>query len=123
MMVAHGAEIVQRPECRTEGNRLRRSGPQLGHIRNDFVLIRDTHRAHASGMATVRTKIEVDVWLRKWLREHDLRPADAVEYGYGCVRLFWKEEKVVLVVDIDDHGDGDGDGDDLDHDREGRPAD
>lgn len=36
------------------------------------------------------------------LDDHGLPQPDAVEYGQTCVRLFWQEEKVVMVVQIDE---------------------
>ena len=32
---------------------------------------------------------------------------DRVEYGYGCIRLFFDDPKVVVVVDIDDYSEVD----------------
>lgn len=36
------------------------------------------------------------------LRQGGLPDPDRVEYGHTCIRLFWEETKVVLVVDIDE---------------------
>ncbi len=30
---------------------------------------------------------------------------DRIEYGFTCIRLYWLEPKVVLVVDIDEFAD------------------
>jgi hypothetical protein len=60
---------------------------------------------HAVGMATLAKKIEVESKTRQML-EHEGMPApDRIEYGVGCIRLFWTESKTVLVVDIDDPDD------------------
>lgn len=40
------------------------------------------------------------------IEDHGLPQPDAVEYGYTCVRLLWAEEKVVLIVDIDEPPEG-----------------
>ncbi len=42
--------------------------------------------------------------MRQLLAEQRLPQPDAVEYGYGCVRLYWNDTKVVVVVDVDDYG-------------------
>ena len=57
-------------------------------------------------MATLKEKIAAEQHARAMLEDHGLPQPDAVEYGYTCVRLFWEEEKVVLVVDIDEPPDG-----------------
>ena len=53
-------------------------------------------------MATLREKIECEQSTRTLLEREGLPPPDAVEYGYTCIRLFWQEPKVCLVVDIDE---------------------
>ena len=35
------------------------------------------------------------------LRHSELPAPDWVEYGHTCIRLFWEDSKVALVVDID----------------------
>ena len=62
------------------------------------------------GVATVEQKIEAEVRMRELLHENGLPAPDAVEYGYTCIRLFWDEQKVAIVVDIDNI-DGDRDAD------------
>ncbi len=42
--------------------------------------------------------------MRELLAEENVAQPDAVEYGYGCVRLYWTAPKVVVVVDVDDYG-------------------
>ncbi len=38
--------------------------------------------------------------------ESGLPEPDRVEYGHTCIRFFWDETKVVLVVDIDEPAEG-----------------
>jgi hypothetical protein len=60
-------------------------------------------------MATLTQKIEAETRMREILSEEGLPDPDSVEYGYGCIRLFFAASKVVLVIDIDDDpeaGDG-----------------
>jgi hypothetical protein len=52
-------------------------------------------------MASLEQKIEAEVKMRELLRENGLPEPDGVEYGHGCIRLFFEESKVALVVDID----------------------
>ena len=54
------------------------------------------------GMATLAQKIQCERDAREMLKNGGLPEPDRVEYGHGCIRLFWEETKVVLVVDIDD---------------------
>ena len=35
------------------------------------------------------------------LEQEGMPPPDRVEYGYGCIRLFWSASKTCLIVDID----------------------
>lgn len=53
-------------------------------------------------MATLKQKIRAEVAMRELLRKNGLPEPDGVEYGHGCIRLFFNEPKVALVVDIDD---------------------
>jgi hypothetical protein len=53
-------------------------------------------------MATLKEKIAAEQNARAMLEDHGLPQPDEVEYGHTCVRLLWTEEKVVLVVDIDE---------------------
>ena len=53
-------------------------------------------------MATLKQKIQCEMKVREMLDGADVPPPDHVEYGYCCIRVFWIEPKVVLVVDIDD---------------------
>ena len=52
-------------------------------------------------MATLKQKIQAETAMRKLLSENGLPEPDGVEYGHGCIRLFFEEPKVALVVDID----------------------
>jgi hypothetical protein len=53
-------------------------------------------------MATLQQKIKCERDAREMLAEGGLPEPDRVEYGHTCIRLFWEETKVVLVVDIDE---------------------
>jgi hypothetical protein len=53
-------------------------------------------------MATVAKKIEVEAKTRAMLEAEGTPPPDRVEYGFGCIRLFWLASKTCLVVDIDE---------------------
>ncbi len=54
-------------------------------------------------MASLEEKIQCEAHMRELLEQEGLPQPDAVEYGYGCIRLFFNEPKVALVVDIDDY--------------------
>ncbi len=60
---------------------------------------------HASGMATLKQKIECEMKVREMLERADVPRPDHIEYGFHCIRLFWIEPKVALVVDIDEFPD------------------
>ena len=53
-------------------------------------------------MATLTEKIQCERDAREMLKQGGLPEPDRVEYGHTCIRLFWEESKVVLVVDIDE---------------------
>jgi hypothetical protein len=55
-----------------------------------------------STMATLAQKIETEQRMRDLLEEGGLPQPDYVEYGYTCIRLFYIEPKLVVVIDIDD---------------------
>jgi hypothetical protein len=57
-------------------------------------------------MATLKQKIQAEQSGRAMLEKGGLPPPDAVEYGYTCIRFFWNEAKVVLIIDIDEPPDG-----------------
>src|SRR6202035_5698174 len=60
-------------------------------------------------MATLPEKIRVESRMRDLLEAEGMQLPDRVEYGYGGIRLFWTESKVVVVVDIDDYSEIDAD--------------
>ncbi len=53
-------------------------------------------------MATLAQKIRAEKRMRDLLEENGMPQPDHVEYGFGCIRLFFEPNKVVIVVDIDD---------------------
>jgi hypothetical protein len=53
------------------------------------------------GMATLRQKIAAERRVRELLEENGMPEPDEVEYGFTCIRLYWHETRLVLVVDID----------------------
>jgi hypothetical protein len=53
-------------------------------------------------MATLAEKIEAEKRMRELLEANDMPQPDFVEYGFTCIRLFFNESKLVVVVDIDD---------------------
>jgi hypothetical protein len=54
-------------------------------------------------MATLAQKIEAETRMREVLADGGLPDPDRIEYGHGCIRLFFEESKVVLVIEIDDY--------------------
>jgi len=58
-------------------------------------------------MATLRHKIAAERKVRELLATEDVPAPDRIEYGFTCIRLFWLEPKVVLVVDIDEFTEND----------------
>jgi hypothetical protein len=55
-------------------------------------------------MATLKQKLMAECRVRELMEEEGVPLPDRVEYGYGCIRLFWNGPKVVLIVDIDEPG-------------------
>jgi hypothetical protein len=53
-------------------------------------------------MATVAQKIKAEKQMRDLLEANDMPQPDYVEYGFTCIRLFFEEPKLVVVVDIDE---------------------
>jgi hypothetical protein len=53
-------------------------------------------------VATLREKIDCERETRALLDREGLPEPDAVEYGHTCIRLFWHEPKLCVVVDIDE---------------------
>ncbi len=58
-------------------------------------------------MATLAQKIQCETHVRQMLEREGMPMPDEVEYGFGCIRLFFNEPKVMLVVDIDDYSEVD----------------
>ncbi len=55
-------------------------------------------------MVTLAQKRAAEQDFRALLEDHGLPQPDAVEYGQACVRLLWHEEKLCVIVDIDEQG-------------------
>ena len=55
-------------------------------------------------MVSLARKRAVEQDFKALLEDHGLPQPDSVEYGYECVRFLWHEEKLCVIVDIDDHG-------------------
>jgi hypothetical protein len=53
-------------------------------------------------MATLRQKIQAEAKMRELLAENGLPEPDGIEYGHTCIRLFFNEPKVALIIDIDE---------------------
>jgi hypothetical protein len=53
-------------------------------------------------MASLAKKIDAERRVRDLLEESRLPQPTFVEYGYGCIRLFWEDPKTVVIVDIDE---------------------
>jgi hypothetical protein len=52
-------------------------------------------------MATLAQKIEAEHRMRELLQDNGLPQPDHVEYGFTCIRLFFKSTMTMVVVDID----------------------
>ncbi len=55
--------------------------------------------------------------MREVLERNGMPQPDEVEYGFGCIRLFFHETKTVVVVDIDEDPDGEDNTEDVDIDE------
>jgi hypothetical protein len=53
-------------------------------------------------MATLKQKIAAERAVREMLEDNGLPEPDQVEYGYGCIRFIFAEERLAVVIDIDD---------------------
>jgi hypothetical protein len=73
---------------------------------NDCVLIRCRSSDDAAGMATLSQKIETEKRMRDLLEDSGLPQPDYVEYGYTCIRLFFEDSKLCVVIDIDEPPEG-----------------
>jgi hypothetical protein len=58
-------------------------------------------------MATLARKIEAEKRIRDLLEENGLPQPDYVEYGFTCIRCFFKHSKQVVVIDLDEPEDED----------------
>jgi hypothetical protein len=52
-------------------------------------------------MATLAQKIDAERRMRELIEQGGLPAPDRVEYGFTCIRLFFDEPKLMVVVDID----------------------
>ncbi len=52
-------------------------------------------------MVTLAQKVKAEVNMRELLERSGLPLPDVVEYGVTCIRFFYKDQKVVLIVDIE----------------------
>ena len=75
---------------------------KLEQSRNHCVLICYRRQEDAADMATLAQKIKAERQMRDLLEQNGLPQPDHVEYGFTCIRLFFNETKVVVVVDIDE---------------------
>lgn len=57
-------------------------------------------------MATLADKIGCERRVRDWLDENGVSQPTSVEYGFACIRLFWADANVALVVDLTEPPDG-----------------
>lgn len=57
-------------------------------------------------VATLAKKIAAEERAIAMLADYGLPEPDAVEYGDTCIRLFWHEQKVCVVVQIDEPPEG-----------------
>ena len=53
-------------------------------------------------MATSTEKTDAERRVRDWLADNEVPQPTFVEHGYTCIRLFWEDSKVALVIDIDE---------------------
>jgi hypothetical protein len=53
-------------------------------------------------MATLAQKIAVEQAARQMLARGGLPQPDEVEYGHTCIRLFWRESRSVVIIQIDE---------------------
>ena len=59
-------------------------------------------RATLAGMEyTLADKIRAEHRFREFLREYDLPQPDAVEYGFTCLRFFYREPPACVIFDLD----------------------
>ena len=54
------------------------------------------------GMITLQQKIAAEVRMRELLDREGLPEPDEIEYGHACIRLIWHEQKLAVVIDLED---------------------
>jgi hypothetical protein len=50
---------------------------------------------------TSEEKLEAEHEFREFLRKYDLPQPDEVEYGFKCLRFYYREPKTCVVFDLD----------------------
>jgi hypothetical protein len=75
--------------------------PYLAQSWHDYVLIRCRGLNDPHDMATLAQKIDAERRMRELIEQGGLPAPDRVEYGFTCIRLFFDEPKLMVVVDID----------------------
>ncbi len=53
-------------------------------------------------MATLAQKIAAEQAARQMLASGGLPQPDEVEYGHTCIRLLWREERQMVIIQIDE---------------------
>lgn len=57
-------------------------------------------------MATLEQKVAAENKARELLESEGLPEPSRIEYGHTCIRLFWEESQLCLVIDIDEPPEG-----------------
>jgi hypothetical protein len=57
-------------------------------------------------MASLEQKIAAEQRMRELIESEGLPEPDRIEYGYTCIRVFWEQSKLMLVIDIDELPEG-----------------
>jgi hypothetical protein len=50
---------------------------------------------------TSEEKLDAERRFREFLREYDLPQPDEVEYGFTCLRFYYREPKTCVIFDLD----------------------
>lgn len=79
---------------------------ELAHTFHECVLIGYRDQRHSAGMASLAQKLKAEKRMRELLQENELPQPDWVEYGFSCVRFFFRHTKHVVIIDIDEAEDG-----------------
>jgi hypothetical protein len=53
-------------------------------------------------MAPLSQKVDAERRMRELLESEGLPQPDAIEYGHECIRLFFNESKLVVIIDLDE---------------------